>query len=82
MAKGTEGLSTLPAMPDIRGLFGSWDELSAQMGQQSTALSRDALAAGLRVFEQSAANAGQWMQTLGQGARQDLDREVDRKSGV
>jgi hypothetical protein len=84
MAKGNEGLPSIAAMPDVRALFGSWDELSAQMSQQSTALSRDALAAGLRVFEQSASNAGHWMQTLGQGARRisELAQATERRIGA
>ena len=69
MDKGNAGLSTIDTVPDVRGFLGSWDEVSMQISEQSTALSRDALSAALRLFEQSVSDAGEWMQTLGQGTR-------------
>jgi hypothetical protein len=83
MARANEGLSNIATMPDVRGLFGTWDELSARTSEQSTALSRDVLSAGLRLVEQSASSAAEWMQTWGQGTRQlgELAQAAERRVG-
>jgi hypothetical protein len=84
VAKSTEGLLTFDTVPDVRGFLGSWDELSSQFGAQSTALSRDALAAGLRLLEQSASSTAEWMQTCGQGSRRigELAQAAERRVGA
>jgi hypothetical protein len=84
MDKGNAGLSTIDTVPDVRGLLGSWDEVSMQISEQSTALSRDALSAALRLFEQSVSDAGEWMQTLGQGTRRlgELAQATERRIGA
>jgi hypothetical protein len=63
---------------------GAWDDLAAQVGTQSTAWSREALAGSLRLFEQGASNAGEWMQTLGQGTRRmgELARAAEYRIGA
>lgn len=84
MDKGNAGLSTIDTVPDVRGFLGSWDEVSMQISEQSTALSRDALSAALRLFEQSVSDAGEWMQTLGQGTRRlgELAQATERRIGA
>jgi hypothetical protein len=72
------------AMPDLRAMLGSWDALSSQFGEQSTALSRDAASAGLRLFEQTAVNAGECMQAWASGAHHvsDCARAAERRLGA
>ena len=84
MDKGNAGLSTIDTVPDVRGFLGSWDEVSMQISEQSTALSRDALSAALRWFEQSVSDAGEWMQTIGQGTRRlgELAQATERRIGA
>lgn len=84
MAKGNDGLSALATLPDVRGFLGSWDELSNQFSEQSTALSREAVSAGLRLLGQSAANAADWMQACGQGSRRigELTQAAERRVGA
>lgn len=78
------GPSTIDTVPDVRGLLGSWDEVSMQLSAQSTTLSRDALGAALRLFEHGVSNAGEWMQTLGQGTRRlgELAQATERRIGA
>jgi len=82
--KSNSGLSTIDTVPDVRGFLGSWDEVSMQVSEQSTAWSRDALSVALRLFEQSASNAGEWMQTVGQGTRRlgELAQATERRIGA
>lgn len=84
MDKGYAGLSTIDTVPDVRGLLGSWDEVSMRISEQSAAVSRDALGAALRLFEQSVSDAGEWMQTLGQGTRRlgELAQATERRIGA
>jgi hypothetical protein len=84
MDKGYARLSTIDTVPDVRGLLGSWDEVSMQISEQSAAVSRDALGAALRLFEQSVSDAGEWMQTLGQGTRRlgELAQATERRIGA
>jgi hypothetical protein len=72
------------AMPDLRAMLGSWDTLSSQVGEQSTALSRDAASAGLRLFEQTAVNASECMQAWASGAHRvgDCARAAEQRLGA
>ncbi len=83
MANGNEATSTIAAAPAVRVMLGSWDELSAQASAQSTALSRDAVTAGLRLLEQGASQAAEWMVALGQNTRRlgELAQLTERRLG-
>jgi hypothetical protein len=84
MDKGNGAASAFAAIPDPREWLGSWDELAKQIGSQSTAMSREALAVGLRLFEQSASNTSEYLQTLGQGTRRlgELARATEYRIGT
>jgi hypothetical protein len=83
MVNANEPTPTIAAAPAVRVMLGSWDEFSAQVSAQSTALSRDAVTAGLRLLEQGASQAAEWMGALGQGSRRigELAQLTERRLG-
>lgn len=84
MATTLSAAPTFVAMPDLRAMLGVWDALSSQVGGQSTALSRDALSTGLRLFEQAAASADECLRAWGSGARRvgELARVAEHRIGA
>ncbi len=75
--------ATTVALPDLRAMLGSWDTLSSQFGEQSTALSRDAVSAALRLFEQTAVSTSECMQGWAGGAHRagEIARAAETRLG-
>ncbi|HET9977337.1 MAG TPA: hypothetical protein VFQ20_07885, partial [Burkholderiaceae bacterium] len=84
MAKGNGAASAFASVPDPRDLLGSWDEISGRFGAQSTAWSREALLASLRLLEQGAANTSECLHALGQGTQRlgELARATEHRIGA